>query len=59
MTDELLVKWAVNEIRELDELCRSQIGGYGPLTSDDMAIIKKLEALATRLYDESKAKKVK
>lgn len=41
-----LVAWAINEIRGLDELCRSSIPGYAPMDSDDMGMLKQLEKLA-------------
>jgi hypothetical protein len=37
-----LVLWAVKEIRELDELCRSMVPGYAPLDSDDMGRLAEL-----------------
>jgi hypothetical protein len=37
-----LILWAVKEIRELDELCRSMVPGYAPLDSDDMTRLSEL-----------------
>lgn len=52
MSEHELIKWAVQEIRELDELCRSMIPGYAPLDSNDMHKVKELEALAAHLENE-------
>lgn len=41
-----LIEWAIREIRELDELCRSQVANYGPLTSEDMANLQALHQIA-------------
>ena len=44
--DEGLIKWAVQEIRDLDALCRSMVPAYEPLDSGDMDKIHLLERLA-------------
>lgn len=44
-----LIGWAVTEIRELDELCRSMVPGYDPLHSEDMEKLARLQALALEL----------
>lgn len=49
LADHELIEWAIREVRELDELCRSQVPAYGPLTSDDMTHLKRLQFLADRL----------
>lgn len=52
MNPSKLIMWAVQEIRELDELCRSQIPGYDPLHSEDMAKLVLLQSLASTLLVE-------
>ena len=47
MSPSELIKWAVKEIKELDELCRGQIPGYGSLESEDMDKLAALEKLAS------------
>ena len=44
--DKALLRWAVQELREMDELCRGQVPGYGQFTSSDMDKIHLLERLA-------------
>lgn len=46
METAALIRWAVTEIRELDELCRSQLPGYEPLESADMQNLSALSARA-------------
>lgn len=62
MTKNELIRWAVNEIRELDELCRSMVPGYEPLTSVDMEALARLEAEASGAgeeYVESRERKLR
>lgn len=56
LAPEALIRWAITEIRGLDELCRGQIPGYGPLDSEDMARIKELERLSASLGGAKPAK---
>lgn len=51
MTDAELIHWAIQTIRELDEVARSMIAGFDPMDSDDMGRIKELETLAERLEE--------
>lgn len=44
--------WAVNEVRELDELCRSMVPGYAPLDSNDISKLEQLKALAAIFASE-------
>ena len=44
-----LIFWAVTEIRELDELCRSMVPGYGPLDSEDMIKLSTLKDAAKKM----------
>lgn len=45
-----LVAWAIQEIRELDEACRSMIPGFDPmLKSDEMEKLSRLEQLKKEL----------
>ena len=46
-----LITWAITEIRELDELCRSMVPGYMPLDSDDVERLRGLEKLAATLTE--------
>lgn len=43
LSDQEIIQWAAQEIRELDELCRSMIPGYRTLSSPEMARLKRLE----------------
>lgn len=52
MTDAELICWAVQEIRDLDELCRSMIPGYESLESSDMENLARMKRLASRLEGE-------
>jgi hypothetical protein len=47
MDDKTVLLWAAQEIRDLDELCRSQVAGFEPLNSAEMEFLKRLEKLAT------------
>lgn len=51
MSDHELVEWAIREILELDELCRSMIPGYEPLESADMHRIMQLRILAAEMQE--------
>ena len=44
-----LITWAVEEIRGLDELCRSMIPDYMPLDSNDIEKLKGLTKVAASL----------
>ncbi len=46
MNDQQVIAWAEREIRDLDELCRSQLPGYDPLDSSEMQMLKQLKKLA-------------
>jgi len=53
MTDTAtMIRWAVTEIRELDELCRSMVPGYAPLDSADMQTLVTLAARAGSMERE-------
>lgn len=52
MNDAELVAWAIQEIRELDELARSYIPEYLPLQSSDMDALQRLGELQERLAEE-------
>ena len=40
------IRWAIQTIRELDEVGRSMIPGFDPMDSDDMGRLKELEKIA-------------
>jgi hypothetical protein len=46
MDDKQVIAWAGQEIRELDELCRSMVPDYAPLDSSDMQKLAHLKGLA-------------
>lgn len=45
-SERTLIAWAVQEIRELDELCRVAVDGYEPLDSSEMGRLKELEKMS-------------
>lgn len=50
--DKELILWAIKEIRELDELCRSMVPGYDPLHSEDILKLRRLSTLAAEPDDQ-------
>jgi hypothetical protein len=51
MTEVELIAWAIKEIRELDELCRSLIPGYASLDSEDMERLRDLKDIERNLTE--------
>lgn len=47
-----VIAWAVRELRDLDELCRAQMGGYAPFDSADMDKIHLLEKMVEQGPDK-------
>lgn len=49
-----ILNWAHTEIRELDELCRSMVAGYGTLSQDELERLKEMKHLEAELRNEAK-----
>jgi len=52
LTESELVRWAIQELRDLDEACRALITGFAPMDSTEMFNIKNLGILATKLESQ-------
>lgn len=59
MKDHEVIRWAIAEIRGLDELCRSQVPGYGSLEQGDLERLRQLATLAETLGAPVKKEPVK
>ena len=52
MTPNELILWAINEIRDLDQACRSQIPAFESMNSQEVLNLRALEALAADLKEQ-------
>lgn len=51
--DRRLIAWAVQEIRDMDELCRSAVPGYDSLGSAEMQMLARLKEMAAGATPEA------
>mgnify|MGYP006283097363 CR=1 FL=1 len=52
LSDADLIEWAKDEIRGLDELCRSMVPGYHTFEQGELERLARLDTLERNLRDE-------